>query len=230
LDVLRRLRYEPDMVTDAPAAVRKLMLPILAVHPEVAKSFLFGLTGQFAAPAEADIDGQPAVFVHFDQAGGGEAALLSSVAIADGLILLLRHLDADALQATQKLLARLPVAATPRIFVVARAAVETEIKMGCPACAQKLRVEVAEAGRTARCPRCEFTFKIPSPEAVLRTGLSLDKSVPVTTAILGQSESCQAAVRPLLELARRSHPAPAAPRVSGAGADLAGTRLVPLPT
>ena len=186
------------MVTDALAPARKLMIPLVAVHPEVAKSFLFGLTGQFTAPAEADLDGQPAVFVYFDRAGGGEAAMLSSLAIADGVIVLLRHVDPDSLQATRKILASLPAANLPRLFVVARAAVETEIKMGCPACAQKLRVECAEAGRSARCPRCEFTFRIPSAEAVLRTGLPLDAGVPVRTAILGHSESCRAAVHPLV--------------------------------
>lgn len=187
------------MVTDAVAPVRKLMLPILAVQPEVAKSFLFGLTGQFTAPAETEIQGQPLVFVHFDPAGGGEAALLACLAIADGLVVLLRHLDTESLENARRLLARAPeVAALPRIFVVVRAAVETELKLGCPACAQKLRVDTAETGRTARCPRCEFTFRIPAPAAVLRAGLPLDGHIPVTTAVLGQGASCRSAVQPLL--------------------------------
>ena len=212
------------MVTDAPGALRKLMLPIVAVHPEVAKSFLFGLTGQFNAPAEADFGGQGAVFVHFDATGGSDAALRSSLAIADGFVVLLRHLDAASLEAARTRLEQLGAQASlPRAYVVARAAVEREVKIGCPACAQKLRVEHAEAGRTARCPRCEFTFKIPTAELVLRTGLALDAGVPVTAAILGQPDSCRAAVQPLLDLIRR---AAAAPKPL---ADLSGKQLISLP-
>jgi hypothetical protein len=217
------------MVSEAGPTTRKLMLPLLAVHPEVAKSFLFGLTGQFTAPAEADFNGQGVVFVHFAPAAGNEAALRSSLAIADGLVVLLRHLDAASLETARARLAELSASNLPRVFVVARAAVEHELKIGCPACAQKLRVEHAEAGRTARCPRCEFTFRIPRAEALLRSGLTLAAEVPVSAAILGQPESCRAAVQPLLELLRRARPA------SGAGAPAAdppasaARQLCPLP-
>ena len=202
------LRYEPGMAIDAIPGPRKLVVPIAAVHREVVKSFLLGLCGSMDEPAEGEWEGQRIMLPVFDTQGRGDTALASGLSIADGLILLIRHLDAESIERARETLAAAPPPdRLPRVLVIGRAEMEREYKAACPACAQKMLLNDADAGRGARCPRCEYRFRILEPAAYLRAALNVGAATPVYLAALGQPAGCRACLGPLLRAARPAPPA-----------------------
>ncbi len=131
-------------------------------------------------------------------------AVDSSLASADGILLLIRHLDSNSLDQAKALLGKLPNAATH--IAICRAETDVEFKMSCPSCRQKLWIRDADVGRNGRCPHCKIAFVLPSPEDHLRSVFEWPNSDPLLRIIMDRPVSCRDALEVLANtiVARRA--------------------------
>lgn len=146
----------------------------------------------------------------FDAAGGEDCVLgdtrihLSVIALeamdqappsADGILLLIRHLDSVSLDQAKILLGKLPE--THAYVAVCREEADVEFKMSCPSCRQKLWILHADIGRNGRCPHCKTAFVLPSPEDHLRSSFDWSSANPLLRIILDRPVSCREALESL---------------------------------
>src|SRR5205814_8967692 len=88
---------------------------------------------------------------------------------------------------------------TPLAVVVCRETGESEFKISCPACGQKLWVRDSDVGRRGRCPQCKKAFTLPSQANHLKSQLLLPDTVNIVNATLNNVASCRGVVAGVLE-------------------------------
>ncbi len=86
----------------------------------------------------------------------------------------------------------------PKSLVVVRQPKESEFKISCTYCGQKLWVRDRDAGRRGNCPQCRKTFLIPTQKTFVTSFLMLTDAVPVQQVTQGDS-SCRNALAALVE-------------------------------
>jgi hypothetical protein len=121
------------------------------------------------------------------------------VSKADAAILLVRFLDQHSL-ARLKDVYRLLNAEVfmPKSILILREPKETEFKISCSYCGQKLWVRDHDAGRRGSCPQCRKTFFVPTQKSFITSYLMLTDAVPVQSITNGDV-SCRNAVAALVE-------------------------------
>ena len=118
----------------------------------------------------------------------------------DAILLLVRMLDSLSMDRIKDIYRNLPSEkVTPLSVVVCRETAESEFKISCPACGQKLWVRDADVGRRGRCPQCKKAFTLPSQANHLKSQLLLPDSVNIVNVALNNPSSCRGIVAGILE-------------------------------
>lgn len=128
------------------------------------------------------------------------AAWDDTIKKADGILLLTRFLDVISLDKIKAIYRRIPAEnSVPLAVLIVRENDESDFKMSCPVCGQKLWVRDNDAGKRGRCPNCKKAFTLPDQSNHLRAQLALPDSVPVTRVMGGNEASAVKAVEALLQ-------------------------------
>ena len=118
---------------------------------------------------------------------------------ADATILLIRFLDQLAMTRIREVFRMLNAETfLPKSVVIMREANETEFKISCSYCGQKLWVRDRDSGRRGNCPQCRKTFFIPTQKSFVTSFLMLTDTIPVQTVTNGDA-SIRNAVTSLVE-------------------------------
>ncbi|MGA0334600.1 MAG: hypothetical protein ACO3N7_06325 [Kiritimatiellia bacterium] len=118
----------------------------------------------------------------------------------DVLVGLIRFVDVLSLQKLDELLTEIGAGrTTPCIILIYRNENESDFKMSCPYCGQKLWVRDADQDKRGRCPHCKKGFTLPDQEEHLKSVLRLPVSVKVSKIIRQDPGSFAAPLRAMIE-------------------------------
>lgn len=169
----------------------------LSVHQEMGEAFARDVTG---GAAEAKVGGQP---ISIDVLSGDprlNAAWDDTIKNADGIALLIRFMDVISMDKIKAIYRKIPSEeSVPIATVIVRDNGESDFKMSCPVCGQKLWVRDSDAGKRGRCPNCKKAFTLPDQVSHVRSQLALPDSVPVLRVVGGQRQSAVDAVENLIK-------------------------------
>ena len=116
------------------------------------------------------------------------------------LALLVRHVDVLSLDRIREIYTLMfEELNKPFSVMILRNEGESDFKMSCPHCGQKIWVRDSDVNKRGRCPNCKKGFNLPSQIRHLRTNLQLSEDVPVMMVVKGNSASAKIA---LISLAR----------------------------
>ncbi len=179
------------------AANNKVTILTLSVHEEMGESFVEAVCGSGNTKKIGDHE------VSFDVLAGDprlNAAWDDTVKKANGVALLTRFLDVISLDKIKAIYRRLPSESDIALAImIIRENDESDFKMSCPVCGQKLWVRDNDAGKRGRCPNCKKAFTLPDQVSHIRAQLALPDSIEVIRVIGGKSESAISAVQQLLK-------------------------------
>jgi hypothetical protein len=122
------------------------------------------------------------------------------LASADGMLLLVRFMDVISMDKVKAIFRSIPQDFdAPMVIALFREAGESDFKMSCAACGQKLWVRDQDIGKRGRCPNCKRAFRLPAQDEHLRSQLLVPDAVSVMTVDRGSPEACLAGVGALVE-------------------------------
>lgn len=107
------------------------------------------------------------------------------MAQAGALLVGVRHIDMVSLEALRTVMAGLEGLDIPVGVVILRNDAETDFKMSCVYCGQKLWVMDSDVDKRGRCPNCKKAFTLPAQNRMLRVQLKLPDSLPVQIVYKG---------------------------------------------
>jgi predicted RNA-binding Zn-ribbon protein involved in translation (DUF1610 family) len=176
----------------------QVRLLILSIHQEMGENFAKELCGEQGTTCQ--VEGRK---VTVDVLAGDprlNAAWDETIRNAGGIAVLTRFLDVISLDKIKAIYRRIPSDTPPPTAIITlRDNGETDFKMSCPVCGQKLWVRDGDAGKRGRCPNCKKAFTLPDQVNHLRAQLALPDSVPVIRVASGQPGSALAAMEQLLK-------------------------------
>jgi predicted RNA-binding Zn-ribbon protein involved in translation (DUF1610 family) len=118
------------------------------------------------------------------------------------LALLVRHVDVLSLDRIREIYTLMfEELGKPFSVMILRNEGESDFKMSCPHCGQKIWVRDSDVNKRGRCPNCKKGFNLPSQIRHLRTNLQLSEDVPVMMVVKGNAASAKIA---LITLAKNS--------------------------
>ncbi len=176
---------------------RTLNALVLSIYRDLAEDFLGGLTAD--PKQEVTLD---SCRVAFDIVAGDPAQdpmFAEHLARAGAIILVVRFLDVLSLEKIKNIYRSLPDApGVPIAIFMLRDKGESDFKISCPACGQKLWLRDSDVGKRGRCPNCTKPFVILSQGDHLKTQLMLPDKVAIHTVTRTQPEMLQAALTRVL--------------------------------
>jgi Zn-finger nucleic acid-binding protein len=181
------------------AASSVYVATVVSVQDELLPEFMTAACGGGTA-GKATLRGMADVCLQTLPASAleGEAAL-EQLRDSDFSILLVRHLDFVTLEQIRRLVRTLPPAAAHHLHVViCRHQGETDYKISCPKCGQKLMVRDASAFRRAKCPHCQDIFMVPGQSDLIRNELILPANRLVRSVNLDDSATCRSALEAVI--------------------------------
>lgn len=116
-------------------------------------------------------------------------------------VALLRFVDVVTLQNTLDLLES-NSKIQPAVVLIYRNENETDFKMSCPYCGQKLWVRDADQDKSGRCPHCHKGFSLPAQDEHVTSALSLPPNVPVYKIVRGDPGSLALPLQKIVEAER----------------------------
>ncbi|MDF3128011.1 hypothetical protein P0Y35_02260 [Kiritimatiellaeota bacterium B1221] len=120
----------------------------------------------------------------------------------DVLVGLVRFVDVLTLQKLDQLLRASGAGKfTPSLILIYRNENESDFKMSCPYCGQKLWVRDADQDKRGRCPHCSKGFTLPDQEEHISTTLRLSSDVQVRKIVRQDPGSLAGPLRDVLQLA-----------------------------
>jgi len=115
---------------------------------------------------------------------------------------IVRFVDVLSLQKMDNLLTTSgALKSTPTLVVIYRNENETDFKMSCPYCGQKLWVRDVDQDKRGRCPHCTKGFTLPDQVDHISSALRLPPSVKVKKIIRQDPGSFAGPLRELIQLA-----------------------------
>ena len=121
---------------------------------------------------------------------------------ASALALLVRHVDVLSLDRIREIYTLMfEELGKPFSVMILRNEGESDFKMSCPHCGQKIWVRDSDVNKRGRCPNCKKGFNLPSQIRHLRTNLQLSEDVPVMMVVKGNAASAKIA---LITLAKKA--------------------------
>lgn len=119
----------------------------------------------------------------------------------DILVGLVRFVDILTLQKLNQLLTDQGAGKSkPCLLLIYRNENETDFKMSCPFCGQKLWVRDADQDKRGRCPHCSKGFTLPDQQEHVISALGLPASVAVKKIIRQDAGSFASPLRDILQL------------------------------
>lgn len=119
---------------------------------------------------------------------------------ANGLILLVRFMDVISMDKVKAIYRSIPAEPPlPLSILLFREEGETDFKMSCAACGQKLWVRDQDIGKRGRCPNCKRAFRLPAQDEHLKAQLLIPDAVTVTAVDRGTPKTCRDAIATLTE-------------------------------
>lgn len=144
--------------------------------------------------------------VHFEVLAGDprvNPAWKDDLNRASALVILIRFMDIISMDKIKAIYKSIPdELGLPISILLFREEGESDFKMSCGACGQKLWVRDQDAGKRGRCPNCKKSFPLPAQEAHLREQLDLDETLLVSR-VNKNLAACQVAVAALLSQVKR---------------------------
>ena len=114
---------------------------------------------------------------------------------AAALALLVRHVDVLSLDRIREIYTLMfEELGKPFSVMILRNEGESDFKMSCPHCGQKIWVRDSDVNKRGRCPNCKKGFNLPSQIRHLRTNLQLSEDVPVMMVVKGNAASAKIAL------------------------------------
>ncbi|MCS6771559.1 MAG: hypothetical protein NZ740_05990 [Kiritimatiellae bacterium] len=157
---------------------------------EVAEQYISTVCGPGARSGKVEISGIAEVLIELAATGPIEN-IVSRVKNANLTLLLLRFVDEETLNVARALVRSLPPSFQSTLhYVIARQSGESEFKMSCPRCGQKLLVRDSLAFRRTQCPRCKHPFTIPGQADLVRQQFLVPPTHKISKVQLGDHESC----------------------------------------
>lgn len=164
-----------------------LRIVLLSPEPSLAESFIATVGGR-----EAELSGVNLLLDSYDVDTAFKNIKDLNLSGAHAVLMIVRHLDADTIARIRAAHARLEVESRIRpTFVIYRMPNESDFKISCPTCNQRLLVRDQDVNRMATCPHCKNALRLPLPDMHLRTHLNLSKSHTVVPASAAKPESCR---------------------------------------
>jgi hypothetical protein len=167
----------------------KIYIPVLAFTEGTGEAFIGALDGEDAGPVEVPLGTKTAVveLFRFSETAEGADAVIAK---ADAALLLVRFLD-QATMTRIKEVFRLAAAEAflPKTVAMFRNEKESEFKISCTYCGQKLWVRDRDAGRRGNCPQCRKTFFVPTQKSYVTSFLMLTEEVPLVTVNAGDASA-----------------------------------------
>jgi len=113
-------------------------------------------------------------------------------------VMLLRFVDLLSVKTTMDLFES-RAGFYPAVVMVYRNEHESDFKMSCLACGQKLWVRDADTGKKGQCPQCQKSFAIPQQEELITSLLSIPTTNAVYRIVRGKPESLTQPLEHILE-------------------------------
>jgi len=171
---------------------------LIAAQTDLLEAFLSacGLPaagGELSVPPTGDLSLRA-----FDADALAEGRGVSDVAKGDAIVLLVRYADGETLDRIRAGLGRLPAPALRALNVfLCRNAGESEFKISCPKCGQKLMIRDALAFKRVTCPNCKKPFTVPGQSDLLHEELMIPAMRSIRKVNLGDGDSCRNALTTL---------------------------------
>ena len=119
----------------------------------------------------------------------------------DVLVGIIRFVDLLSLQKLDHLLSESGAGKTnPCVILIYRNENESDFKMSCPYCGQKLWVRDADQDKRGRCPHCKKGFTLPEQEEHVSSALHLPASVHVHKIVRQDPGSLAGPLREMIQL------------------------------
>jgi len=185
----------------SPADTPATEILVLCVYQEMGETFLQAVKADPGSHT-ADLNG---AHVHFSILAGDprvNPGWEESVRKASALMLLVRFMDVISMDKVKAIYRHLPAdQSLPMVVVLFREEGESDFKMSCPACGQKLWVRDQDVGKRGRCPNCKRPFRLPAQEEHLKAQLLLPDAMQILVVDRGDLDSCRNSVARLLQQA-----------------------------
>lgn len=146
---------------------------VISAQPELLGSFITSVCGGPGGSAKATLRGLADVYLEpFAPDAMALESTQSRLREMDFCLLLVKFLDAITLDSIRDLMRSLPSVAAHNLHIlICRQSGESEYKISCTKCGQKLMVRDAMAMRRARCPHCQDFFQVPGQADLVRAEL-----------------------------------------------------------
>ena len=180
-------------------SIGRQTIALIAAQADVAAAFMAACradpaTGEVTLPATGE-----AVFKTVAASALAAGQGLEDVMTWDAGLLLVRFADHETLGEIRAALGRLPAGLVRSLNVVlCRNGGETEFKMSCPKCGQKLMIRDALAFKRVNCPNCQKAFTVPGQSDLLHEQLAIPALRSIRKANLADPASCAQALSGLV--------------------------------
>jgi hypothetical protein len=173
---------------------------VVSAQPELIEPFVTAVTGGYGSAGKVTLRGITDVCLepmrHEDLSSESTRARARD---QDFCILLARFLDSDTLERMRDVIRQLPHQSVQNLHVtICRNAGETEYKISCTKCNQRLLVRDAFAFRRVHCPRCSEMFMVRGEADLIRGELLLNATRMVRKVVLGDPVSCREALEGMI--------------------------------
>ncbi len=174
---------------------------VLSIYQDMGESFV-GTACPDASNGTGELDLYD-ITVQLDVLAGDprlNASWDKAVSKADALMLLVKFLDVISVDKMRAIYRRLSdQSAKPVAVLILRDEGETDFKISCPICGQKLWIRDSDSNKRGRCPNCKKAFTLPEQGSHLKGQLAIPEEVPVIRAISENPESVRSAVFKLVK-------------------------------
>jgi len=183
------------------AAKKSLDVQVLCIYQEMGETFVQAVRGEEAAGAGLlTIDGYTLSLEVLAGDPRVNPAWEETIKDADALIVLVRFMDVISMDKIKSIYRHLPNdQSVPLAFILFREEGETDFKISCTACGQKLWVRDQDVGKRGRCPNCKTAFRLPAQKEHLKEQLMVPDAVPIMMVDRGHPATARKAVTKLLE-------------------------------
>jgi hypothetical protein len=182
---------------------RTYQVLLLSRQPDAAERIFADLSatsGASGKTALVQLDGHACrVTVRTGVPDAEDVAWMADIAGADAIAIAIRHLDVLSLDLDRQLLNLMPDDPNKAVSVLlCREDGETDFKLSCPFCGQKLWVRDSDVDKRGRCPNCQKAFTLPSPARHLRAHLQIDETIPILNVYFGNAISTSTIILDML--------------------------------
>lgn len=188
-------------------SAQNINVGLLATEPELSSWFCEDIGCESAEDGQlCNFSNRQLLFQIANSEVDGEGLVLDSSKF-DVYLGILRFVDVLSLQKMDQLLSECAAGKLPPLLIlIYRNENESDFKMSCPYCGQKLWVRDADQDKRGRCPHCGKGFTLPDQEEHIRSTLRLPPAVQVRKVVRQDPGSLASPMRDIIQLASVENP------------------------